>query len=163
MPSFRKDFLNWQPDAEDFGNQGLVTADNVVHEPEGYKKVAFASAGGFSEVGSILASGGATALSVQVRPVGTQGDVLAAWIANTTTPSLHVGINGTTATTSATGYPLAFSTAYAGGAVNAIGITAFDVTEYAGKIYWTVEANFKTDVASSTVTNVKAFAGYMDF
>lgn len=162
MPSFRKNFLNWRPDAEDFGNDGLVTADNVIHETEGYKPAHLESAGGFKTTGG-LAGTTATVMAVQARPVGSQGDLLVAWLSTPATPTLHIGINGVTGTTSATGYPLAFSTAYAGGSTNAIGITAFDVTEYGGKIFWTVEANFKTDVATSTVTNVKAFAGYMDF
>lgn len=145
-------FLNWRPDAEDVGNDGLTTADNVIHDVEGYRPVHLASAGTFS---TAIAASDATVLSIISKPVGSQGDYFCAWVADQTTPTLHVGINGVTAVTSATGYPLAMATA----ATDAE-IYAFDVTEYAGKIVWTVEAQ-ATDASATAL--VYAFAGYMDF
>lgn len=35
----RLQFLNWRPDLEDVGNAGLSVADNVYHQPEGYKEL----------------------------------------------------------------------------------------------------------------------------
>ena len=145
-------FLNWRPDAEDVGNDGLTTADNVIHDVEGYRPVHLASSGTFA---TALAASDATVLSIISKPVGSQGDLLCAWVADQTTPTLHVGLNGVTAVTSATGYPLAMATA----ATDAE-IFAFDVCEYAGKIVWTVEAQ-ATDASATAL--VYAFAGYMDF
>ena len=145
-------FLNWRPDAEDVGNDGLTTADNVIHDVEGYRPVHLASSGTFA---TALAASDATVLSIVSKPVGSQGDLLCAWVADQTTPTLHVGLNGVTAVTSATGYPLAMATA----ATDAE-IFAFDVCEYAGKIVWTVEAQ-ATDASATAL--VYAFAGYMDF
>ena len=150
----RVTFLNWRPDTEDVGNDGLTQADNVIHDVEGYRPVHLMSSGSFSTTGGLAASN-ATVLSVVAKPVGSQGDYFAAWVADQTTPTLHVGLNGVTATTSATGYPLAMATA----ATDAE-IYAFDVCEYAGKILWTVEAQ-GTDASATALSY--AFAGYMNF
>jgi hypothetical protein len=153
MPSIRVDFLNWRPDAEDVGNDGLTTADNVVHEPEGYKPVHLASSGAFS---TTIAASTATVLSLVSKPIGSSGDQFAAWLAATTTgPTLCVGINGATAPTTATGHPLSFS---AGSTDHEI--YAFDVTEYGGYISWTVEA--QASDASGTSLSI-AYAGYMSY
>lgn len=154
-------FLNWRPDAEDFGNEGLVTADNLVHESEGYKPVHLGSGGSFATTGGLGAATNATVLSLVAKPVGSQGDQLCAWLADMTTPTLHVGVNGVTATTTATGYPLAFSTAYVNSTATPIAIYAFDVCEYAGKTFFTVEARMGT--STPVTTQSIAFAGYMDF
>ena len=150
----RVTFLNWRPDAEDVGNDGLTQADNVIHDIEGYRPVHLASAGTFATTGGLAAST-ATILSIVAKPVGSQGDYLAAWVADATVPTLHVGLNGVTAATTATGYPLAMATA----ATDAE-IYAFDVCEYGGKIIWTVEAQ-ATDASATALSY--AFAGYMDF
>ena len=155
MSGLRVDFLNWRPDQEVFGNDGLTQADNVIHEPEGWKPAHLASSGAFATTGGLAASN-ATVLSLVSKPVGAQGDVFCAWLANQTTPTLHVGINGTTASTSATGYPLAFATA-----VSSPAIWAFDVCEMGGKIIWTVEARASTSSPATTVS--LAFAGHMDY
>jgi len=154
MPSVRVNFLNWRPDAEDVGNDGLTKADNVIHDVEGYRPAHLASSGAFSTTGGLAASS-ATVLSVVAKPVGSQGDLFCAWVADATVPTLHVGINGVTATTSATGYPLAMATA----ATDAE-IYAFDVCEYGGSIVFTVEAQ-ATDASATALSY--AFTGYMSF
>jgi len=127
----RLDFLNYQPDKEDFQNQGLTVATNAIHEPEGWKPVHIGSSGAFATTGGLGASV-ATVLSIVTKPVGAQGDTFSAWLANDT---LHVGINGVTSTSVTTGYPLSFSTS-----TSAQEIVSFDVCEFAGKIFFTVEA-----------------------
>lgn len=152
----RVDFLNWRPDQEEFGNQGLTIAENIVHDTEGWKPVFLESANGFATTGGLGASTDDTVLSIVAKPVGSQGDLFCAWLSDSTTPTLHVGINGVTATTAATGYPLAFATA-----VTNAEIYAFDVCEFAGKIVWTVEAQASTSTPATAVS--LAFAGYMDY
>ena len=154
MSEVRVNFLNWRPDAEDVSNEGMTTADNVIHDVEGYRPVHMASAGAFATTGG-LSAGLGTILSIVAKPIGSRGDYFCAWVAQATTPALHVGINGVTASTSATGFPLAMAAA----ATDAQ-IYAFDVCEYAGKIVWTVEA--KATDASATALSY-AFAGHMDF
>ena len=153
MSEVRVNYLNWNPDLEDEANKGLTVADNVVHEPEGYKPIHLASAGSFSTTGSLAASVG-TILSCVAKPVGSAGDLLVAWVSGVT---LHVGLNGVTATTAVTGYPLTFSTLGSAGS----SITAFDVCEYANKIFFVVEATQGTS-SPSTLTSI-GFNGYMDY
>jgi hypothetical protein len=155
VSGLRVDFLNWRPDQEVFGNDGLSVADNVIHDTEGWKVAHLSSSGAFATTGGLAASN-ATVLSIVAKPVGAGTDEFCAWIANQTTPTLHVGINGETAATSATGYPLAFATAVTGAE-----IWAFDVCELGGKIIWTVEARAETSSPATTVS--LAFAGYMDY
>lgn len=145
-------FLDWRPDIEDVGNGGLTQADNVVHDVEGYRPIHLASAGAFS---TDVAASNATVLSIVAKPVGSQGDLFCAWVAQDTVPELHVGLNGATAPTTATGYPLAMATA----ATDAE-IYAFDVCEYGGYIVFTVEAQ-ATDASATALSY--AFAGYVSF
>lgn len=155
----RINFLNWRPDAEDVGNDGLTTADNVIHDVEGYRPVHLASASTFATTGGLGATTDDTVLSVVAKPVGAQGDFFCAWVADSTTPRVHVGLNGVTATTTATNYANGTAVALPAAATDAQ-IWAFDVCEYGGKILWTVEAR-GTDAGSTAVS--VAFAGYMDF
>lgn len=152
MSQVRLNFLNWQPDLEDEANQGLTVAQNLVHEPEGYKSIHLASAGSFATTGGLAASS-ATVTSIVTKPVGASGDLFCAWISNDT---LHVGINGVTSAAVTTGYPLSFATTGANQA-----ITAFDVCEYAGKIFFTAEAAQGTSSPSTTVSI--AHIGHMDY
>lgn len=150
--SFRFNFLNWRPDLEDVGNEGLTVADNCVHEPEGYKAIHLGSAGSFGTTGGLAASN-ATVLSVIAKPVGNNDDLFCGWIANST---LHVGINGVTAASTTTGYPLSFATAVASGE-----ITVFDVCEAYNKIFFTVQAD---GIATTPATTLSlAVMGYMDY
>ena len=88
------DFLNWRPDAEDLRNQGLITADNLLHDTEGYKEVSMPTAGAINAT--------ETALDAMVRPIGTAGELVYARVidASSTTASLSIGpINGAAFTT----------------------------------------------------------------
>jgi len=149
----RLNFLNYNPDMEDVGNNGLTVANNVVHEPEGYKPIHLASAGAFATTGGLGASV-STVISIVSKNIGAQNDTLSAWL--NATGTLHIGLNGVTATTATTGYPLSVSTAVASGE-----ITIFDVCEYAGKITFVVEAQVVTGAPNTTTA--LTHAGYMTF
>ena len=148
----RLNFLNWRPDLEDTEHDGLSVAQNVVHEPEGYKPVHLASGGSFATTGALAAST-ATVTSIVAKPVGAQGDLLCAWLQNDT---LYVGVNGVTSPATTTGFPQSFATT---GATQAI--VAFDVCEYAGKIFFTAQAQQSEAVPSATSTLISM--GYMDY
>lgn len=152
MSQVRTNFLNWRPDAEDVGNDGLTEANNLLHDTEGYKPLHLGTSTAFS---TVLAASASTVLSIVAKPVGAQGDLFCAWLSGGSTPALNVGVNGVTATSSATGYPPSFAVA-----VTDPQIWAFDVTEYAGKICFTVEAQ-GADASASAVS--VAFAGLMDY
>jgi hypothetical protein len=152
MPRLRLDLLNWRPDLDETVNDGLTKADNVVHDAEGWKPVHLASSGSFA---TSIAASEATVLSIVALPVGASDDLFCAWIADATQPTLHVGVNGSTATNTNTGHPLTFTTS----AVNSA-IWAFDVCEYGGKIIWTVEARAE-DAGGTTLS--MAYSGYMNY
>ena len=145
-------FLNWRPDLEDTEHDGLSVCQNVVHEPEGWKALHLLSAGAFATTGNLAASV-ATVQSIIAKPVGPSNDLFCAWVAG---GNLNVGLNGVTATTSTTGYPLSFGTVGSSAA-----ITAFDLCESYGKIYFVVEAAMSTTAPTSLLT--LAFQGYMDY
>ena len=153
MSRVRIDFLNWRPDAEDFGNQGLTVADNVVHEPEGYKPIYLKSAGAFATIGDLR-----SITSVVTKPiggggeVGSAGDLLSAFL-NNSNQQLGIALNGSTLGTSSTGFPVAFSTAGTSAA-----ITFFDVCELDGRVFFVAEAEMQK-ASPSTVTSI-AVSGY---
>ena len=166
MSNLRVNFLNWKPDTEDVGNDGLTVATNVVHDTEGYKATHLISATAFSTTGG-LADSVATvcALSsglpcVIAQPVGAQDDLFVAWLSGSP-PTLHVGLNGITSTSDTTGYPLSFSTAYVSNTATPVAIFAFDVCEYADKIFFNVEARMGT-LSPNTTQSLK-YSAYMDF
>lgn len=148
----RISFLNWRPDLEDETHDGLSVADNVVHEPEGYKPIHLASAGTFATTGGLAASN-ATVLSAVAKPVGNADDLLVAWIAN---GQLHVGLNGVTAASDTTGYPLSFATVAVSGE-----ITAFDVCESYGKIFFVVKG--EQVGTAPTQASERSMVAYMSY
>lgn len=152
MSELRFNFLNFNPDSEDTENQGLTVAQNVIHEPEGYKPVHLGTAGSFATTGGLGASV-ATVTSIVAKPVGSGSDLFCAWLANDT---LHVGINGVTTASVTTGYPVAFSTTGASQV-----IVAFDVTEFADKIFFVAQAQ-QTEASPSVTATITA-VGYMSF
>lgn len=151
LAELRTNFLNWRPDLEDTENQGLTIAQNVIHEPEGYKAVHLASAGTFTTTGGLAASA-ATVTSLVAKRIGPWSDQLCAWVSSNT---LNIGINGVTLTSTTTGYPLSFTTAAAPQ------ITVFDVCEYAGKVVFVVEAQQEQAIPATTA--VLRHTGYLDF
>jgi hypothetical protein len=160
VSELRLNFLNWRPDSEDTDNDGLTVADNMIHESEGYKPVHLGSAGSFATTGGLAASN-ATVLALIAKPVGSQGDVITAWVSSKATPTLHIGINGVTESGATTGYPLSFSTAYTDSTTSPLAIYAFDACEYAGKIFFTVDA--RMGESSPSTTQTLRFSAYMNF
>jgi len=156
----RFNFLHYNPDSEDTENQGLVKANNVLHEPEGYKPLHLASAGSFATTGGLAASA-ATVLALVAKPVGSQGDLFCAWLSGGSFPTLHVGLNGLTGVAATTGYPLSFTNTFISASLTPIAIFAFDVCESYGKIFWNVEARLGT--ASPSTTQALKYSAYMDF
>ena len=154
MTQIRTEFLNWRPDAEDFGNDGLTKAQNVVHDTEGWRPIHVKTSTSFATTNGLAASA-ATILSLVAKPIGTQGDLLCAWISSSATPTLNVGQNGITMTSNTTGYPLSFATLG-----TSHEIYAFDVTETSdGRTFFTVEAR-QTETGGTVKT--LTHCGYLD-
>ncbi len=150
MTEARVSFLNWRPDLEDTEHDGLTTANNVLHDVDGYEPLHLGSAGRFVTTGGL-----ASVTSLVSKPVGAQGDQFCGWIAAN---GVHVGINGVTAAAATTGYPTAITSATT---INGGEISAFDVCELNGKIFFVVEGSIQTAVPNTVVS--LAMSGYMDF
>jgi CO/xanthine dehydrogenase Mo-binding subunit len=144
-------FLNWRPDAEDFGNEGLSVCTNAVHDSEGWKPTYIQTAGAFATTGGLQ-----SVTSLVAKPIGPGTDTIAAWISNNT---LNIGINGVTATTGTTGYPVSFATAGTNQA-----ITFFDAAEMEGPstglsmVFFTAEMQ-QNESTPSTVSVLRT-SGY---
>jgi len=68
MSQVKFNFLNWQPDREDYENDGLITADNLIHQPEGYTELLVNTVGSAS---TLTALAGTTFTSINMLPMGS--------------------------------------------------------------------------------------------
>jgi len=87
MSEFKFNFINWRPDFEEFNNDGLVTADNVLHDTEGYKEVRAATNN------SVYGSVSRSVMGMVCKPIGTSGQQLAAWVNVATGPPITGTLN----------------------------------------------------------------------
>ena len=146
MSFVKFDFLNWQPDLEDWNNPGLTIAENVFHSEEGYLAYSSFTGGAFVADTNI-----GTTPSIVARPVGTGEQIAVAYLHNATaagagfTIQLSIGLmnsqyatlaNYTTYTSSTV------STSYTGN-----NLVAFDVCELNDTLFFTAEAQLDTITA----------------
>lgn len=149
----KNDFLNWSPDQDEYKNP-LITADNAVHDTEGYKKIYLNSGGAFNT--HIAAT--ESVLSVVAKQGVFPPLAFAALIeeADFTTPSLQFGILANTTLPLAygqwatTGYPDAHRFATAGASGHAV--VAFDVCYLGDKAFMVAVAEQSVVGALATVT-----------
>ena len=137
----RRDFLNFQPDIEDFGNEGLVKADNVTHEPEGYKEVRQLA------TASVVQAIGFTTTAIDVRPLGANSAYLGlAYWPDTT--SFNIGTLNV--------WSEYADTATAGATLGAIqsfsAIELEDTIVATGKYYFATASPTQTGVASGYIS-----------
>lgn len=151
MTQVRFDFLNFAPDIEDTENKGLTIADNCVHDTEGYKPIHLGSAGAFSTTGNLAG----IVESIVTKSVGPGDDTFSAWFDNNSL-QLNVGVNGITSPPVITGSSLSFSQTG-----TSQKITAFDVCESNGKIFFVVEVSQSLTSPNTTVSLRQI--GYLDF
>lgn len=153
MSQVKFNFLNWRPDAEDDGHDGLVTADNVYHQPEGFKAFQSPTAGAFATNTSL-----GTCPSVVFRPVGTRGQYVGAWLHNATaagvgyTIDMSVGLFSRGAESqmlTLIGTYTTYSTSTITNQYTGNNISALEVTEYKDYIFFTAEAQ----LPAATVLN----------
>lgn len=78
MSQLRRDFLNWRPDADAFGNDGLTVADNVLHDSEGYKPLCRQTDMAFVTMNYYAQLPLASVRSMQVRAIGDRKNQVAA-------------------------------------------------------------------------------------
>jgi len=151
MTQVRFDFLNLAPDMEDTENQGLTIAQNVVHDTEGYKPIHLGSAGSFQTTGAL----GGNVVAIVTKSVGAGDDTFSAWF-DINSLQLNVGVNGITSPPVAGTFAPSFSETGTSQA-----ITAFDVCESNGKIFFVVEVSQSLTSPDTTVSLREM--GYLDF
>jgi len=142
MSEVRLNFLNWRPDLEALGNDGLTVAENVLHDAEGFKKITEQTAGAFSTTTASVTDFKAVA-------IGTNNQTFCCWLSGGT---MFFGIDGVTATGPSTA--TAFATATAGQA-----ISSFAVTEYGDDIFFCAVAEGTTAIPATLVSI--GFSGYL--
>lgn len=161
MSEVRINFLNWRPDAEDIGNDGLITADNVIHDTEGYKQIGLVTNGAVSTLTSsdtLYWLTGSTVLALQCRQTGTLKDTsgnnkVIAYFRDGVTPEFIVDHLKHTAASS-------FNLGGTGGAiVSSQVLSAFQVTELNNTLF--VCAEGAGNASSGTAVSVN-FTGYVD-
>ena len=79
MSEIRLNFLNWRPDLEDYGHDGLTTADNVIHQPQGYVQLVKKSDASATSLGSVSSS----IVSTQIRRIGPLAELAGQVTVNT--------------------------------------------------------------------------------
>lgn len=122
MENVKLNFLNWRPDAEDYENDGLITADNFLHDKEGYKQLLQQTSAAFSTT-SPLNAGLNTISSIKAKTFGNNNQVALAdiYAPDTTTAALRIGVHGNNAFTTTTLATLA--------SVGGARITSFSIGE----------------------------------
>jgi hypothetical protein len=146
MSFVKFDFLNWQPDQDPWNNEGLVTADNMIHTDRGYIQHTTYLTADFVSHPSIF-----TTPSIVARPVGTGEQVAVAYLHNATAAgagftidfsiglmdSRYSGVGLYTTYTSST-----ISSAFTGNKV-----IGFDVCELNDRLFFTAQAELPTITA----------------
>ena len=162
MSQVKYNFLNWNPDQEDYLNEGLITADNVVHAEEGWLDYLTPTAGSFSTSTAFN-----TTPSIVIRSVGTNDQRVAAWLHNATaagagyTVDLSVGLLSGGYTTVGTYTTVTSATTSTQYTLNRI--SGFDVCELGDKIFFAAnaECTSATVLSGGSLVTVN-LTGYAD-
>ena len=146
MSNVKFDFLNWQPDIEDYRNEGLITADNIIHSPEGY--IQYKTPATF-----ITSTALGTCPSMVVRSIGTNDQRVVAYINNITaagagyTADLSIGLFSSDYSSIANYTSITSATVGSLSTLNRV--VAFDVCELGGVIFMAAHAECQSSTALS--------------
>lgn len=96
MSQLRTNFIGWQPDQDEYSPEGLITANNVLHDTEGYKPLYMQTVGAFGVSTWYSGSTLHSVRSMQIRSVGAGNNRVAALAvdASGTTADLSIGVEG---------------------------------------------------------------------
>lgn len=162
MSYIKYDFLNWQPDLEDYRNPGLKTADNVIHDVEGYKKYETPTAAAFATNAALV-----SCPSLVMKSVGTNDQRAVAYINNCTaagvgfTYDFNIGLFSSGYTTIGNYTTVTSATCTTQFTLNRV--VAFAVCELADKLFFVARAEGASNTAvSGTAIAAVNLAGYAD-
>jgi len=139
----RLNFLNWRPDAEDFGNDGLTIATNVLHDTEGYIETR-----GTNTATTVAQSTG-EAKWLDVVPLGYDSGAYVAATHWSTLNSVQIGTFGTWSEYADT----------AGAGQTAGALQSFSAVEFEDKIVACAKYHF----ASSAPVGTTTASGYISY
>jgi hypothetical protein len=163
----RTNFLNWRPDREALGNDGLTVAENVIHDSDGYKPLHKQSAGAFATTSAFTATFGLAVKSVYLKPlsksdrhgvaalVALPGPMVA--LALGVTEENVFGIAGTNSATLLVQSQVNSSTLLSAGACR---LLSFSIAELEGAAVFVAQA--EADLAGGTVQSLNA-SGIVDY
>lgn len=144
----RFSFADWAPDLDDFGNEFLTVADNVIHDTEGYKEVNIVTAGALGTQGGL-----GTVISMRALPIGTAGQTLKCWLEQISGPALSLRV-GVSVVSTLDQVDSATLTSAGGGA-----ITSFSVVDTDDALFITAEAAVDT-LAGFDIINITGYSTY---
>lgn len=132
MSQLKTNFIGWQPDQDEYSPEGLIDADNVLHDTEGYKPLNMQTVGAFSASTWYSGATLASVRSMQIRAVGAGNNRVAALAIDKATTAaiaeMSVGVEGEAS---------AFTTVSSGTLASAGGIycKAFSVGELESGVF----------------------------
>ena len=161
MSEVRLNFLNWRPDQEAFGHDGLVVADNVIHDTEGYKQVTRNTDTARSTI-----IGAPTSSALQVRPMGSVRDALQAnkmacriggLPATQMSVTFHIGIGQTAANVTGVSATFAHTGGTATPCASQQAITSFQVCELNDYLFVTAHGEGLAAGGTAVSANLTAY------
>lgn len=154
------EFGEWYPDLEPYAHTGLVTAENVIHQPDGYAPVYDPTAGAFSTFTPPATTTSPTTItSMMARPVGTNGQKLIALTYPTSASGAALRVEFLSAD-EATGELLAQESFSSIQDATGTVLTTFQVTEFEETAVWVARVDY-TDASGTAVAHRQAY--YVDF
>ena len=157
MSEIRLNFLNWRPDMEPSGHDGLTEADNVLHDTEGYKQLRVATSG----AAATAAASANTLGSVQVRQLGSKQDTsednkMACYlvVANPSGVGVRIQVGSSTFNSEST---LTASAGTAHPVATGGAITAFEVCELNDYVFITAQGEGEAAGGTALSGNVTAY------
>ncbi len=152
MPNLRRDFLNGTPDQEDFGNEGLTVADNVIHDTEGFKQLNIQPSASFETANFYSGKALSSVRSMQIRSIGDRKNRIAAIAEDRATTAVMADLS-----VGAEGDSTAFTLISTGtlASADSIRIKAFSVAELGvGSFVACAAFSAELEDGSSTLYNI---------
>jgi hypothetical protein len=154
MSQIKYNFLNWRPDLEKHEHDGLVLAQNVLHDSNGYYPIKIQTTTAFATQQPLGAGFGAYG-DLKVKPFGNAGELACAGIQydTATTNSFSIGVvgngGGFTSVTMATL-----------SSVGAARIKSFDVSDVGQWVVIAAQAEGSLLSGGTTVYSLSGTFGY---
>jgi hypothetical protein len=149
----RVNFLNWRPDQDAFGNDGLIVADDCLHDSEGYKELRYQSAGAFTTTTSM----GVHVIDMVARPLLNANKLALAVITDVsgsgTTAALAIGIlDDELSYTSISTSTLS--------SIGSVKLLSFSATELENRAVITAQAEAQAQGGTAISLNLSAVGSY---